>query len=400
MSESISQAPPEQASGSMGISLQAVMAGILTAVVGFSSSFAVVLKGLIGAGATQAQAASGLMALSISMGLCAVWLSLRSRQPISVAWSTPGAALLAATGVVGTGFASAVGAFLITALLIIAAGLVRPLGRAVSAIPPALANAMLAGILFSLCLAPVKAVAQTPWQALAIIAVWALVGLWRKLLAIPAAVLVTALIIAFSTSTVGITWQQAIPNPVLIIPDWSLAAMIGIAFPLFLVTMASQNIPGMAVLNANDYRPDPAPLFRTTGLFSLASAPFGGHAVNLSAITAALCANPDAHADPTKRYWASVTAGLLYVVFGLLAGAATAFASAAPPILIEAVAGLALLGTLAASLNASLGDAQTREPAIVTFVVAASGLSIFGIGAAFWGLLSGGGLYALQRLRG
>ncbi len=393
------QSPGDGAGWIEAFSFQAMMAGVLSAVVGFSSSFAVVLKGLTASGASTAQAASGLMVLSIGMGVCAIWLSLRSRLPIGVAWSTPGAALLVSTGMVEGGFGGAVAAFLVAACLIVVSGLIRPLGRAVAAIPAPLASAMLAGVLFGLCLAPVKAVGQMPWQALLIIGTWALVGLWRKLLATPVAVLVTALVIALTSQTSGIDWQQAMPMPMLVMPVFSLSAIVSIALPLFLVTMASQNLPGMAVLNANGYRPDPAPLLRTTGLFAVLAAPFGGNGVNLSAITAALCANPDAHPDPARRYWASVTAGALYVIFGLLAGAATAFASAAPPVLIEAVAGLALLGTLSASLHGALSAVETREPAIVTFVVTASGLGLFGIGAAFWGLLAGGALYALQRLR-
>jgi benzoate membrane transport protein len=380
---------------------QAFAAGLLAAFVGFASSFAVIIQGLTAVGASQAEAASGLMALSLSMGLCAIILSLRSRQPISIAWSTPGAALLAATAMPVGGFATAVGAFLVCGLLIVIAGLWKPLGRAVAAIPGPLANAMLAGVLLGLCLAPIKAVAQTETSVagLVIIVTWAIVARVRRLYAVPAAVLVTVVIIAVTADVSQLQPDVLWPQPVLVMPHFSLAGLIGIALPLFIVTMASQNIPGIAVLNVNGYRPDPGPLFSVTGIFSLAAAPFGGHAVNLAAITAALCAGVDAHPDPARRYWAAATSGIFYILFGLGAGAATAFISAAPPILIQAVAGLALFGAFGSSLLGAVTDPQDREAAIITFVVTASGLSFFGISGAFWGLLAGGAVYALTHWR-
>lgn len=377
----------------------AIAAGLLSAFVGFASSFAVILQGLTAVGASQAQAASGLMALSLAMGFCAILLSWKTRLPISIAWSTPGGALLASSAVAEGGFSAAVGAFIACGILLTLAGLWKPLGRAVAAIPAALANAMLAGILLGLCLAPVKAVAAMPVAGLSIVIVWALVAKWKRLYAMPAAVLVTlGFILAggeISADKLGSLWPQA----AFIMPAFSPSAMLGIALPLFIVTMASQNIPGIAVLQANGYKPDPTPLFRATGLFSLAAAPFGGHAVNLAAITAAICAGPEAHPDPNKRWVAALVAGIFYVLFGLLATAATAVFSAAPPLLIQAVAGLALLGAFASSLVAALSDAQSREAAAITFIVAASGLTLFGIGGAFWGLIAGGAMLALARWR-
>jgi benzoate membrane transport protein len=390
----------QQATGAKhGPSIETFSAGLLASFVGFASSFAVIIQGLTAVGASQVEAASGLMALSIAMGVCGIVLSLKMRQPISIAWSTPGAALLASTAAPAGGFATAVGAFLASSLLIVIAGLWKPLGRAVAAIPAPLANAMLAGVLLGLCLAPVKAVAAAPAYGLAIIVTWALIAKWKRLLAVPAAVIVTVGIIAATADVSHLDMNALWPQPVLIAPQFDLSAMIGIALPLFIVTMASQNIPGIAVLNVNGYRPDPGPLFSVTGLFSLISAPFGGHAVNLAAITAALCAGPDAHPDPARRYWAAVISGIFYVLFGLCAGAATAFISAAPPVLIQAVAGLALLGAFGSSLLGAVTDAKDREAAIITFIVTASGLTFFGISGAFWGLLAGGAIYALTRWR-
>jgi benzoate membrane transport protein len=380
-------------------SLPALAAGVLAAFVGFASSFAVIIAGLRGVGASQAEAASGLMALSISMGVCAIVLSLKTKMPISIAWSTPGAALLATTGAVAGGFSAAVGAFIVTGVLIGVAGLWKPLGRAVAAIPSPLANAMLAGVLLGLCLAPVRAVAELPALGLAIVVAWAVVARIKRLYAVPVAALLTIALIAATTHLVPDALGSLRPMPVLVTPTFSLAAIVGIALPLFIVTMASQNIPGMAVLNANGYRPDAGRLFWSTGLFSLAAAPLGGHAVNLAAITAALCAGSDAHPEPQRRYWAAVVAGFVYVLFGLIAGAATAFISASPPILIEAVAGLALLGAFGSALLAAMNAPADREAAVITFLVTASGLSFFGISGAFWGLVAGGAVLALTRWR-
>lgn len=380
-------------------SVQAAIAGLLAAFVGFASSFAVVLQGLTAVGASRAEAASGLMAVSIAMGVCAIILSLTRRQPISVAWSTPGAALLAASGMPEGGFPVAVGAFLFCGALIVLAGMWKPLARWVASIPAPIANAMLAGVLLGLCLAPARAVQELPLQGLAIVVAWAVVARLKRVYAVPAAVVVAVLMIALTMNGPGLDVAEIWPQPVLVLPHFQPAAIAGIGLPLFIVTMASQNIPGMAVLQVNGYRPDPGPLFRATGIFSLLAAPFGSHAVNLAAITAAMCAGVDAHPDRARRYWAAVVAGMGYIVFGLLAGAATVFVSAAPPVLIEAVAGLALLGALAAAIMGAVADAREREAAVVTFLVTASGISFFGVGGAFWGLVAGGGMLALSRWR-
>ncbi len=381
------------------LSGQAVGAGVLAAFVGFASSFAVIIRGLIAVGATQAQAASGLMVLSVAMGACGIILTLRSRTPITVAWSTPGAALLATTGAVAGGFPAAVGAFVLCGALIVAAGLWKPLGRWVSAIPAPLASAMLAGVLLGMCLAPVRAVAETPLLGLPVVLAWAAVARIKRLYAVPAAVVVAAIGIAatahLSAASMGSLW----PAPVAAMPSITAAATIGIAIPLFIVTMASQNIPGMAVMAVNGYRPDAGAMFRATGLFSVLAAPFGSHSICLAAITAAMCAGPDAHPNPAKRYWAALAAGVTYILLGLLATAATAFIAAAPPILIEAVAGLALLGAFGGALVSAAADPLTREAAIITFLVTASGVTLLGVSGAFWGLVAGGAMLLLGRLR-
>jgi len=358
-----------------------VVAGLVTAFVGFASSFAVILKGLTAVGASDAQAASGLLALAIAMGLAGVVLSLWYKMPISGAWSTPGAALLAATGAAAGGFPAAVGAFLVAGALIVAAGLIKPFGRAVAAIPAALANAMLAGILFGLCLAPIKALIELPLAATLVILAWLLVSRWKRVYATPAAAIVAGLVIAYYGQGGAVAMADWTPTPIWVTPRFSLEAIVSLALPLFIVTMASQNLPGLAVLKAYKYKPPAGPLIATTGLFGLLSAPFGGHAVNLSAITAAMCASPDASPDASKRW---------------IAGGVTHFV-AGSPILIEAVAGLALLNAFGSALHNALSDTSEREAALATFLVASSGVGFYGIGGAFCGLLAGGVILVITR---
>ena len=305
--------------------------------------------------------------------------------------------MLATAGAVEGGFPAAVGAFIVVGVLIVIAGFWRPLGRWVASIPGPLANAMLAGVLLGFCLAPVRAVAEVPELALPIVIVWALVARFRRIWAVPVAVALTVVLIA-ATSDIGFgDAATLLPQPLLIAPEFNLPALIGIALPLFIVTMASQNVTGMAVLGANGYRPDASPLFRDTGFLTLLAAPFGGHAINLAAITAALCAGPEAHPDPSRRWWAAVSAGVAYIIFGLLAGAAVTVVTASPPVLINAVAGLALLGAFGAALMGAVADPKDREAALVTFVVTASGVTFYGISGAFWGLIAGFAGYALAR---
>ena len=221
---------------------------------------------------------------------------------------------------------------------------------------------------------------------------------WKRLLAVPAAALLACLLIAIDIPAERLAGVSLWPDPAWVTPELSIAGLVGLALPLFLVTMASQNIPGLAVLAVNGYRPEPGPLFTSTGLFSLAAAPFGGHAVNLSAITAALCAGPDAGAEPGQRYWAAVVAGAAYAAFGLAAGAVTALASISP-LLVQAVAGLALLGAFSASIGTAMAAPDEREAATVTFLVTASGVTLLGISGAFWGLLAGAAVLLLARWR-
>jgi benzoate membrane transport protein len=379
------------------MSLQATTAGMLAAFVGFGSSFAVILRGVAAAGASPAQAASGLLALCVLTGVCGILLSIRTRMPIIVAWTTPGAALLASGPPVHGGFGDAVGAFLVSGLLIILAGLWPAMSRAVAAIPRSLASAMLGGIVFGLCLAPVLGLQEKPGFIVIILAVWVIVGRIRRALAVPAAVVMAVGLAALDLH--GGAALSLRPQLVWVTPRFSLSAIVSLAVPLFVVTMAGQNVPGFAVLSMNGYRPRHAMLLGATGLATVLVAPFGAIPINLAAITAAMCASHEAHTDPRRRWWASAVAGGVYVVIGLFSGLITTFIALSSPVLITAVAGIALFGALGSAIAGATAEPAERDAAMVTFLFAASGFRILGIGGAFWGLLAGGAILAVQRYR-
>ena len=377
--------------------------GMLAAVVGFTGSFALVLQGMRSAGATEAQATSGLIALMIGMGLSGIILALRYRIPVGVAWSTPGAALLIASGDTLNNVNEAIGAYICSALLLILAGWLRPLGRLIEAIPASLANAMLAGILLGICLSPIHALAEEAWLATPLLLTWWLVGRINRFFAVPAALLVLIPLVAWKLGVPEDFAEQLraslMPRLIWIKPVFEPQALVSIGIPLFVVTMASQNVPGVAVLRANGYTPKAGPLICNSGFFGLLAAPFGAHGINLAAITAAMFTSPDAHEDPQRRYWAAAFAGVTYVVLGLLAGAAVLFVTLIPIVLVEAVAGLALLGSFSAAVVAALSDVKHRDAAAITFLFAGSGLAFVGIGGAFWGLIIGGVMYFVSNHR-
>ena len=380
---------------------QSVFTGLLAAFVGFASSFAVVLQGLRSVGATDAQATSGLMIAAISMGLCSIILSLKTKMPVGVAWSTPGAALLASSAAFSGGFETAVGAFLICGFLLVLAGVWKPLGRAVEAIPSPLANALLAGVLLTLCLAPFKAIAFNPWFGLPIVIAWIIGGWLIRSLAVPFALLAFIAVVIIGVEFPE-DWKTTLsdsltPSVLWVTPAFSIESMFSIALPLFIVTMASQNIPGIAVLKANQYETPASPLIATTGLFSILGAFFGSHAVNLSAIVAAMMASDEGGKDRNKRCISAVFFGIGSIILGVFTGVTVAFVSLAPVVLIEAVAGLALVAAFSGSAVAAFKYEETRPAAAVTFLAAASGMTLFGVSGAFWGLLVGSGMLYLKK---
>lgn len=370
-------------------SAQAAAQGLLVALVGYASSVAIVIQGLLAVGASVAQVGCALVVLGFALGIAAIALSWWLRMPISIAWSTPGMALLATTGAVAGGFGAAVAAFIVVGALIMLTGLWTPLGRLVASIPKPIASAMLAGILLKLCLAPFLALGKLPWLAGAVLLTWLVFLRLARGYAVPAAVAVALVAMSLDRPLVGIAPGDLVPHLAAVTPVFTFEAMLNIALPLFIVTMAGQNLPGLAVLAVYDYRPPVAPMLLSTGAASALGALFGMPTINLAAITAALCAGPDAHPDPSRRYLAAIFGGIGYIGFAALAGVAALLVARSPPVLIEAVAGLALIGAFGGAMLNAVQDEAERLPGLITFLVTASGLTFFGIGPAFWGLVLG-----------
>ena len=379
------------------LSLSSAVAGFVAVLVGFTSSVALVFAAAQAVGATAAQTASWIGALGLGMGLSSLGLSLWTRRPVLTAWSTPGATLIAASQ--GVPIEQATGAFIVCALLIVLAGYSGWFERVMDRIPMAIAAALLAGVLARFALDAVLAVRSAPLLVLAMAAAY-LLGkrLWPRY-AVPG-VLLAGVAVAAAQGQLhfeGVAW--GLVQPVWVSPSFSWQAMVGLALPLFVVTMASQNLPGVAAQRASGYSDIPvSPVVGATGLTTLLLAPWGAYALNLAAITAAICMGREAHEDPARRYTASAMAGVFYIAIGLAGGAVAGLLAAFPRELVVAVAGLALLGTIAGGLATALKDEGHRDAALLTFLVTLSGLSVAGIGSAFWGVVAGAvALVALRR---
>ena len=368
-----------------------LIAGVVTALVGFTSTFAIVLTGLQAVGATSEQAASGLLALCIIVGAGCIFMGLRYRMPITIAWSTPGVALLAATGAVEGGWPAVVGGFLVSAALILLTGFFPPLGALIARIPPSIAQAMLAGVLLPLCVAPFTALVADPWAVAPVLLVWLVASRLLPRWAVPLAFVAATIVIAVGLVGSGAAPDAAtfVPRLEFVAPTLTIGSVVGIALPLFIVTMASQNVPGVAVMKSLGYDIPWRPAMIVTGLGSAVGATAGAHAVNLGAISAAIAAGPDSHPDPTRRWLASISAGGSYLVLGALSSAFAALVLLAPAGVIPAVAGVALFSAFGSAVQQAIDDPGERVPAVVTFLVAASGVSIFGVSAAFWALFAG-----------
>ncbi|HWK65733.1 MAG TPA: benzoate/H(+) symporter BenE family transporter [Rhizobiaceae bacterium] len=372
------------------------ISAFVAAVVGFGGTLAIIIAAAEAVGATQAQTASWVTAICLAMAVETAWLSWRTRMPVITAWSTPGAALVAAS----TGFtmADAVGAFIVTALLLVATGLFKPLTKLVSRIPASVASGMLAGIVVTFALNAARTIPVDPWLVLPLIAAFFAIRLFNPALS-ALAVLVGGGAFAFLSGRIG-----GLPAPELstlapTMPEFSVAATIGLAIPLYLVTMASQNLSGLAVLRAAGYRPDASPLITVTGLVSLLAAPFNALTTNLAAISAAICTGPDAHPDPDQRWKTGPFYALAYLIFAVFGASLVAIFDVLPQSLIVLVAGLALMAPLANALSIALGHERERMAATIAFVVTASGLTLGGIGSAFWGLIAGLIVLALEALK-
>jgi benzoate membrane transport protein len=380
------------------LSLSAVVAGFVAVLVGFTSSAVIVFEAARAAGATPAQSASWLWALGIGMAATSIGLSLRYRMPVLTAWSTPGAALLI-TSVAGLPLPQTIGAFVVCGVLIFLVGASGWFERLMQQLPLPLAAAMLAGVLLRFGL---DAFASMKTQLALVGGMFVAFVLLRVVLpryAVVGAFAVGIAVAALQGQLGAIEASAALTQPEFVLPQFSWAAIIGVALPLFVVTMASQNVPGVATLKAHGYQPPLSPVIASTGVATALLAPFGGFAFNLAAITAAICMGPEAHADATRRYAAAVVAGVFYLLLGLFSALVTALFAALPRELVLAVAGLALLGTIGSGLLAALKDEPQRDAALITFLVTASGLTLWSVGSAFWGLVAGLFVLLVRRLR-
>ena len=372
------------------LSLSAFVAGFVAVLVGFTSSVAIVFQAAQSFGATPAQITSWIWALGLGMGLCSLVPSLLLRKPVMVAWSTPGAAVLATAGAAGSfSMGEAVGAFMVCSLLVILVGATRGLERVADRIPMEIASALLAGVLARFGIQAFAA-AQT---ALPLVLLMVGAYLVARRMAGRYAVVFTLMVgILWVLITGQMAWSMEpvrLAMPVFVAPQWSVSAIVSLAIPLFVVTMASQNLPGMAVIRASGYELPVSRLITMTGWASLVLAPFGAFALNFSAITAAICMGPEAHEDRSKRYTAAASCGAIYIVIGLFGALVTGLLTSFPKELVVAIAGIALLSTIGNGLASALRDERHREPALITFLVTLSGITLMDIGSAFWGVVAG-----------
>jgi benzoate membrane transport protein len=376
--------------------MSVIAAALVAAIVGFGGTIAIVVSAAVAVGATQMQIASWVTAICLAMAAETAILSWRHRMPIVTAWSTPGAALIAASS--GFDIHQAAGAFILTAVALMATGLFKPLMRLVSMIPSSVSSGMLAGILAAFVIGAAKSAGTDPWLILPLAAVFFLLRLWNPAVAV-LGVLTGGIGFAYLSGLSAAAPAIGLTLPVWIAPSFDFGSALGLALPLYLVTMASQNLAGLAVLRAAGYHPPAGELIAVTGLFSFLSAPFGGHTTNLAAISAAICTGPDAHPDHEKRWLTGPAYALTYLVLALGGGWFVAVLSGLPKSLIALVAGLALIAPFANALSIALLKDNERAAAVAAFAVTASAVSFFGIGSAFWGLVAGVAVLALDGMK-
>lgn len=362
-------------------------AALVATIAGVGGTLPVVLAAAQAVGATPEQASSWVSGLGLATALSALTLSVRYRMPIITAWSTPGAALIASTAGVPS-FAAAVGAFVLAAVLILLTAAVRPLGRLIERIPASIAAAMLAGILLRLVMAMVEHVPTSPLLVLPLIALFLIARAFMPALA-SLVVLVAGALLAWSLGLVKPMPSIGLSTIVLTAPAWDVATLIGLGVPLYLVTMASQNLPGFAVLRGSGYQPPTQPILVVTGAASLGTAFMGAHTSNLAAISAALCTGADAHPDPAKRWMTGPFYALFWGLIALFGASLVGLFGVLPPALLATVAGTALLGSMAGAMGSALAGDQDRLAAAGTLAVTVSGVTLMGVGSAFWGLVFG-----------
>lgn len=363
-----------------------VINALVAAIVGFGGTLALIIAAANALGADRSQTASWVSAICIAMALETAFLSWRTKMPVITAWSTPGAALIAAS--TGFSMAEGVGAFLIAGLLLVLTGIVTPLTRAIAAIPMPVASGMLAGVIIVIVTGGLRAAGADPVLLVPLAALFLAARLWNPSLAV-LAVLAIGAIAAFAMGRAGPLPVPEMSELVLTWPEFSWPALFGLALPLWLVTMASQNLSGLAVLRAAGYHPAPGLLIGVTGLISVLTAPFSAHSTNLAAISAAICTGPDTHPDPAKRWLTGPFYAAAYLVFAVFGASLVALFAALPSGLIALVAALALLPALGNALGIALSIETGRFAAITSFSVTASGIVLASVGSAFWGLMAG-----------
>ena len=374
-----------------------IIAGFVASVSGSAATFGIAIAGLLAMGATREQTSTAIFVLLFGYGLLSTVLSYRYKMPISIVWSTPGAAFLAASAGLGLEFEQAIGGFFLSGVLLTITGFWPALARLVQRIPAAIASAMLAGILFTFVISTVRASVDYPLLVLPFVLVWFLLNRISPVWATP-----IAIVLAFGliNAQVGTSWLEGaslFPSFDVVIPDFELVPMFSIGIPLYLITMASQNLPGTAIMKGFGYILPVRAVLGSTGIATVVASFFGGFGMNLAAITAAINANEQAAKDPARRWVASFAGGLVYWLFAIGAGFFAAFVLAVPTELLLAVVGIALLPSFVSAIGVSLEDKELRLPAAITFVVGAAGISVFGIGGAFWALVAG--MLALGWLR-
>lgn len=365
-----------------------LLAGTVASVTGTAASIGVVLSALQALGASNSQTATAIFVMLIAYGVLSIALSWRYKMPISIVWSTPGAALLVASGTLGLGFSNAVGAFIVTGALLAITGLWPALGRLVSSIPKPIASAMLAGVIFPFCIAPFQALTEYSALVVPALIIWLVLYRFATVWAAPAAI-ATAFVLISVQLNVSLPAANLLPDLAPIQPTFSWLAIVGVAIPLYLVTMASQNIPGFAIMKSFGYEVPSKPALVSTGIATMVGSLFGGFALNLAAITAALNANEHAHKNPSRRWLASAFGGVLYIMLAFAVAPIVTYVLAVPRVLILALAGIALFGTILNAISSAVEEVNLRLPAVITFLVGASGLAVFGIGPGFWALTAG-----------
>ncbi|HDZ8011883.1 TPA: benzoate/H(+) symporter BenE family transporter [Citrobacter amalonaticus] len=382
---------------SFSIPLPTLLSGFVAVLVGYASSAAIIWQAAVAAGASTAQIAGWMSALGLAMGASTLILTLWYRAPVLTAWSTPGAALLV-TGLQGLTLPEAIGVFIIANALIVLCGVTGLFARLMQVIPHSLAAAMLAGILLRFGLQAFASLNDTFLLCGGMLLAWLILKRIAPRYAVIAALVAGALIALLEGDIVTSSLAMAPVLPTFIAPQFSLAHSLGIAVPLFLVTMASQNAPGVATMKAAGYDVPVSPLIIVTGVLALLFSPFGVYSICIAAITAAICQSPEAHPDAAKRWLAAAAAGVFYLLAGIFGSSITGVMAALPASGIQMLAGLALLGTISGSLYQALSHESERDAAVVTFLATASGLTLWGVGSAFWGLIAGGICYTVLRL--